>query len=124
MQSLASDPLGTFKPPSGRTDPDLLLPARSGGRIDPRLIARNGSSGWLSTSSAQYRIQFATQLVKEADLSPISSLAPNARIDGLADWLGVVEWSSRTKMALTGAVKDPARLALLALCSPEYVVSA
>lgn len=79
---------------------------------------------WLSTSSAQYRIQFATQLVKEADLTPISSLAPQARIDGLADWLGVVEWSSRTKMALNGAVKDPARLALLALCSPEYVVSA
>jgi uncharacterized protein (DUF1800 family) len=79
---------------------------------------------WLSTSSAQYRIQFATQLVKEADLTPISSLAPKARIDGLADWLGVVEWSSRTKMALNGAIKDPARLALLALCSPEYVVSA
>ncbi|NBP22686.1 MAG: DUF1800 family protein [Actinobacteria bacterium] len=79
---------------------------------------------WLSTSSAQYRIQFATQLVKEADLSPISSLAPKARIDGLADWLGIVEWSSRTKMALTGAINDPARLALLALCSPEYVVSA
>ena len=79
---------------------------------------------WLSTSSAQYRIQFATQLVKEADLSPISSLAPKSRIDGLADWLGVVEWSSRTKMALNGAIRDPARLALLALCSPEYVVSA
>ena len=79
---------------------------------------------WLSTSSAQYRIQFATKLVKEADLSPIASLAPNARIDGLADWLGVVEWSSRTKMALNGAIRDPARLALLALCSPEYVVSA
>ena len=79
---------------------------------------------WLSTSSAQYRIQFATQLVKEADLTPISSLAPKARIDGLADWLGVVEWSSRTKMALNGAMNDPARLALLALCSPEYVVSA
>lgn len=79
---------------------------------------------WLSTSSAQYRIQFASQLVKEADLSPISSLAPNARIDGLADWLGIVEWSSRTKMALNGAIRDPARLALLALCSPEYVVSA
>jgi uncharacterized protein (DUF1800 family) len=79
---------------------------------------------WLSTSSAQYRIQFATQLVKEADLSPISSLAQNARIDGLANWLGVAEWSSRTKLALSGALRDPQRLALLALCSPEYVVSA
>jgi uncharacterized protein (DUF1800 family) len=79
---------------------------------------------WLSTSSAQYRIQFATLLVKEGDLTPISSLAQNKRIDALADWLGIVEWSSRTRMALNGATRDPARLTLLALCSPEYVVSA
>ena len=79
---------------------------------------------WLSTSSAQYRIQFATLLVREGDLTPISSLAQSKRIDALADWLGIVEWSSRTRMALNGAIKDPARLALLALCSPEYVVSA
>lgn len=79
---------------------------------------------WLSTSSAQNRIQFATLLVREGDLTPISSLAQSKRIDALADWLGIVEWSSRTRMALNGAIKDPARLALLALCSPEYVVSA
>lgn len=79
---------------------------------------------WLSTSSAQYRIEFAERLIKEADLSPITSLSPGARLDALANWLGVAEWSSRTKMALNGAIRDPARLTLLALCSPEYVVSA
>ena len=79
---------------------------------------------WLSSSSAQYRIQFATALVKEANLSPISSLLEATRIAGLADLLGVAAWSQRTELALRGAIKDPQRLVLLAICSPEYVVSA
>jgi uncharacterized protein (DUF1800 family) len=79
---------------------------------------------WLSSSSAQYRIQFATALIKEANLKPISSLKTTQRIQGLADWLGVAMWSDRTKIAFQGAIKDPERLTLLALCSPEYVVSA
>ena len=79
---------------------------------------------WLSSSSAQYRIQFATALVKEANLSPISSLPEATRIAGLADLLGVAAWSQRTELALRGAIKDPERLVLLAICSPEYVVSA
>jgi uncharacterized protein (DUF1800 family) len=79
---------------------------------------------WLSTSSAQYRITFANALIKEADLSPIADLPARDRIEAMADWLGIAEWSARTKLALNGARKDPARLALLALCSPEYVVSA
>jgi hypothetical protein len=41
-----------------------------------------------------------------------------------ADWLGVAEWSPRTKNALRDAQADPAQFALLALCSPEYLVSA
>jgi len=79
---------------------------------------------WLSSSSAQYRIQFATALVKEANLSPISSLSESTRIAGFADWLGVAAWSQRTELALIGAIKDPQRLVILAICSPEYVVSA
>jgi uncharacterized protein (DUF1800 family) len=79
---------------------------------------------WLSSSSAQYRIQFATALVKESDLSPISSLPESMRISALADLLGVAAWSQRTELALRGAIKDPQRLALLAICSPEYIVSA
>ncbi len=43
MQSLAKDPLGTFNPPSGKTEPDLFVPASSGGSTEPRLIASNGS---------------------------------------------------------------------------------
>ncbi|NCZ78547.1 MAG: hypothetical protein EBY02_05540, partial [Burkholderiaceae bacterium] len=79
---------------------------------------------WLSSSAAQYRIDFAAALIKSGDLTPITSVAMKDRIDALADWLGVAEWSSRTAMALQGARQDPSRLTLLALCSPEYVVSA
>ncbi len=79
---------------------------------------------WLSSSSAQYRIQFATALIKEGNLSPISALPATQRINALADLLGVASWSVRTELALKGAIADPARLVLLAICSPEYVVSA
>lgn len=79
---------------------------------------------WLSTSAAQYRIDFSSYLIKEGNLSPISSVTPNNRIEALSNWLGVAEWSSRTSLALRGAINDPERMTLLALCSPEYVVSA
>jgi len=79
---------------------------------------------WLSTSSAQYRINFAQKLVKQGDISPLANTPARERVDALADWLGVAAWSDRTKLALKGAQKDPARMTLLAICSPEYVVSA
>jgi uncharacterized protein (DUF1800 family) len=79
---------------------------------------------WLSSASAQFRASFASWLIKQGDNSPIANLAPAERIQKTADLLGVVEWSSRTKSALEGNVKDPYRLILLAICSPEYLVSA
>ena len=79
---------------------------------------------WLSSASAQFRASFASWLIKQGNISPIANLAPAERIQKTADLLGVVEWSSRTKSALEGNVKDPYRLILLATCSPEYLVSA
>ena len=79
---------------------------------------------WLSSASAQYRIAFAKWLIKQGDLTPITSLSQNARVAKSADWLGVSAWSNRTQGALRNAVGDPAEFVLLALCSPEYVVSA
>jgi uncharacterized protein (DUF1800 family) len=79
---------------------------------------------WLSSSSAQYRIQFATALLKEANLNLVSATPAPQRIAALADLLGIAAWSQRTELALKGAIKDPQRLTLLAICSPEYVVSA
>ena len=79
---------------------------------------------WLSSATAQYRISFATWLVKQSDLRVLKSLTPAQRMMQSADWLGVPEWSPRTKTALRNAQADPAQFALLALCSPEYIVSA
>ncbi len=79
---------------------------------------------WLSSASAQYRIAFATWLIKQSDLRVLKSLTPAQRMMQSADWLGVAEWSPRTKAALRDAQSDPAQFALLALCSPEYIVTA
>ena len=79
---------------------------------------------WLSSATAQYRLTFATWLVKQSELRVLKSLTPAQRMTQSANWLGVPEWSPRTKAALRGAQADPAQFALLALCSPEYIVSA
>ena len=79
---------------------------------------------WLSASTAQNRISFTSALLRQADLSAIADLNQSERIAALADWLGVYQWSDRTLTALAGAKKDPARLALLAVNSPEYLVNA
>ena len=79
---------------------------------------------WLSSASAQYRIQFASWLIKQANLSEFKAMAPTKRFFWLQDELGVVAFSSRTRAALENTKSDPAQMLLLAICSPEYVVSA
>jgi uncharacterized protein (DUF1800 family) len=79
---------------------------------------------WLSAASTQTRISAAQYLMKRADLASITAVSPRARIDALANWLGVAAWSERTKQALNGAIRDPQRLAVLGICSPEFLVNA
>jgi len=78
---------------------------------------------WLSSASAQFRIAFATWLVNQADLSAIEAQVPAKRAAYLADLLAVVEWSPRTTAALRDVRDVVPRLVILAICSPEYVVS-
>lgn len=79
---------------------------------------------WLTSASAQYRVEFAQWLIKQSALQPINQVPVEKRIQATADWLGVVSWSERTKVALGQTVADPAALALVGLCSPEYIISA
>ena len=79
---------------------------------------------WLSSATAQYRLAFAEWLIKQSSLSALQQIPRDARVLKSADWLGVPEWSARTQSALRTALDDPAQFALLALCSPEYIVSA
>ena len=79
---------------------------------------------WLSSASAQSRIQFAAWLIKQANLKALTAITPNRRINWLQDELGVIAFSNRTRFALDGVKSNPAQLLQLAICSPEYVVSA
>ena len=79
---------------------------------------------WLSSATSQYRLAFASWLIKQSPLTAISQIPRELRVRRSADWLGVPEWSSRTQSALRSAIDDPAQFTLLALCSPEYIVSA
>jgi uncharacterized protein (DUF1800 family) len=79
---------------------------------------------WLTAAAVPYRISIATSLVQAGHLDPLTSVPKSKMVEAAADWLGVAKWSTRTERALNQAVSDPARLALLALNAPEYVVTA
>jgi uncharacterized protein (DUF1800 family) len=82
------------------------------------------AEAWLSSASAQYRIDFATWLVKQSQLRGLLEIPVERRVLSSADWLGVAQWSPRTQAALRNSLGDPVEFAVLALCSPEYVVNA
>jgi uncharacterized protein (DUF1800 family) len=114
--------------PSTYSNPDYLLSRLTnlGQRplYPPNVGGWPADEAWLSVASAQTRIFTAQTLVSRADLSPVASVAQASRLDALADWLGVARWSARTRAALESAASDARRQVTLALCSPEYVVSA
>jgi uncharacterized protein (DUF1800 family) len=82
------------------------------------------AEAWLSSAAAQYRIAFASWLIKQSALRPLLEIPIQNRVLQSADWLGVPEWSPRTQAALRNSLADPAQFVLLALCSPEFIVSA
>jgi uncharacterized protein (DUF1800 family) len=79
---------------------------------------------WLTAASTQYRIDMAYYLLQHANLDPLTKVSKSSMVEAAADWLGVPQWSTRTERALNQALTDPNRFATLALCSPEYMVSA
>ena len=79
---------------------------------------------WLSSATSQYRLAFAFWLIKQSPLNALTQIPRELRVRRSADWLGVPEWSTRTQSALRMALDDLPQFTLLALCSPEYIVSA
>jgi uncharacterized protein (DUF1800 family) len=79
---------------------------------------------WLSSASAQFRLAFASWISSQVDTAQLALVVPEKRVAYLSDLLGVVEWSPRTTFALREVRNNPERLITLAICSPEYVVSA
>lgn len=78
---------------------------------------------WLSGVAYQYRFELAQSMVATGDLAPLS-VSKSKMVQACADWLGVAEWSRRTASTLAAAVATPSEVALAALLSPEYMVSA
>ena len=113
--------------PSRFSQPDQLLKLLEtlGQRpfFPPSVAGWPADEAWLSVASSQSLIEAAQVFVGEGNLSPLMKVARQERADALADWLGVAEWSDRTRSAFDGALRDPARLTVLAICSPEYLVS-
>ena len=114
--------------PSTCSQPDVLLKLLDtlGQRpfFPPSVGGWPADEAWLSVASSQNLIRAAQLIVSEGDLTPLIKVAKQDRVDALANWLGVAEWSDRTRAAFDGALRDPARLTALAICSPEYLVSA
>jgi uncharacterized protein (DUF1800 family) len=79
---------------------------------------------WLTAASTQYRIDMTYYLLQHGNLEPLTKVAKSKMVEAAADWLGIPQWSTRTERALNQALTDPNRFAMLALCSPEYLVSA
>ena len=79
---------------------------------------------WLTSASAQFRLSFSQYLIKSIDLAQLRAVPRADRINYLRDLLGIYQLSSRTEDALRAVVDEPARLILLLVNSPEYLVGA
>jgi len=64
-----------------------------------------------------------TYLLGQADLSPIAGLSGLQMEQALADWLGIPEFSTRTKAVIRSSGLTTAQIVAMAMCSPEYVVN-
>lgn len=79
---------------------------------------------WLTSASAQFRLSLTQNILKNIDFGFLERVAPALRVNYLMNLLGVYRWSQRTSDSLTVARQEPARMLLLALNSPEYLVGA
>ena len=79
---------------------------------------------WLTSASAQFRLSFSQYLIKSIDLTELREVPRGDRINFLKDLLGIYQLTPRTEDALRAVVDDPARLILLLVNSPEFVVGA
>ena len=79
-------------------------------------------ASWLTTAAGLTRLKVAQAVVEQANLD---QLAQNKdKVEGVRELLAVDAWSDRTRAALDKVAADPAKVAALAACAPEYVVSA
>jgi hypothetical protein len=92
--------------------------------LPPSVGGWPAGGAWLTSASAQFRLYFSQYLIKSIDLTQLRAVPRADRINYLRDLLGIYQLSPRTEDALRAVVDEPARLILLLVNSPEYVVGA
>ena len=91
--------------------------------IPPNVGGWPYDEAWLNIASTQYRIAFVNFLIAQGDLSPINGLTGLQMENALADWLGIPEFSIRTKAVIRSPGLTTAQIVAMAMCCPEYVVN-
>ena len=76
---------------------------------------------WLTTASAQTRLDLAGRLVLRADLSPVADAPPARRLEAACWLLGIPALTARTQAATVGYASTPPQLVSALLLSPEYL---
>jgi uncharacterized protein (DUF1800 family) len=76
---------------------------------------------WLTTAAGLTRLKLAQLLTEQANLDSLAQ--EKDRVEGVRALLAVDTWSDRTRSALAEVAGDPVKVAALAACAPEYVVS-
>jgi uncharacterized protein (DUF1800 family) len=89
----------------------------------PNVSGWPSGAAWLSTAAADLRMTSAAKLVQTANLDALSGVSPGSRVEAVRHLLGVPAWSERTAAVLADAVADPARLATIAVNTPEYLTN-
>ncbi|WP_232374794.1 DUF1800 domain-containing protein [Mycolicibacterium mengxianglii] len=78
---------------------------------------------WLSTATAGFRIGAATKAAEKGDISSITDVPANERIDAVGYLLGIGAWSDRTVKTLTKYRRDPPAIVVAAANTPEYLTT-
>ncbi|TCO60437.1 DUF1800 domain-containing protein [Actinocrispum wychmicini] len=100
----------------------LLAGLRGMGQVPflpPSVGGWPAGGAWLTTAAGLARLQLARLLTPHADLAALSG----DPVTAIGTLLGVGAWSDRTRAALTPLAHQPAQLASVAVCAPEYVIS-
>jgi uncharacterized protein (DUF1800 family) len=90
--------------------------------VPPDVSGWPHNEGWLSTSSAQARLELAASSAKATDVTALGGAVTSDRLAAAARTLGIDAWG-RTTMATLMPVTDPRTFLTLALAAPEHVLA-
>lgn len=91
--------------------------------LPPNVSGWPSGQAWLTTSSAELRMQTATMLATAGDVDVLAKGSTTTKIEAVGHLIGVGTWSARSLAVLKNAAAQPVRLAVTALNTPEYLTT-